>query len=159
MSTTYSFTAAVDVVFDKLTDPDFLVERCVAFGEKDIQCDAESDGRKTTVVLSRTIKQDLPAFLAKLFGAENRTVMKETWEDIGTSKIGNYSLDVQGQPVTLTAKFKLKPTQNGCEYTIDYSCKAKIPLVGGKVEDFILGQTEAGMRKEMDYLKQKLANA
>jgi len=156
MTAIYSFTADIEKVFDKLTDPDFLVERCVALGEKNIQCDVESDGRKTTVVLSRTIKRDLPAVLAKLFGAENRMVMTEKWEDIGNSKIGSYSVDVQGQPVTLTAKFKLKPKEGGCEYSIDYSCKAKIPLVGGKVEDFILGQTEDGMRKEMDYLNTKL---
>jgi len=157
MTSNYSFSADVETVFDKLTDPDFLVERCVALGEKNIQCDVESDGRKTTVVLSRTIKRELPAVLAKLFGAENHMVMTEKWEDIGNSKMGSYTVDVQGQPVTLSAKFKLKPTDQGCEYTVDYSCKAKIPLVGGKVEDFILGQTEAGMRKEMDYLKNKLA--
>jgi hypothetical protein len=56
----------------------------------------------------------------------------------------------------LNAKFKLKPVDGGSEYSIDYSCKAKIPLVGGKVEAFILGQTEEGMRKEMDYLNARL---
>jgi len=157
MTSTYTFSSDVETVFDKLTDPDFLVQRCVALGEKDIQCDVESAGRLTTVILSRTIKRDLPAVLAKLFGAENRMVMTEKWEDIGKNKIGSYVVDVQGQPVTLSAKFKLKSTDQGCEYTIDFSCKAKIPLLGGKVEDFILGQTEDGMHKEMDYLASKLA--
>jgi hypothetical protein len=157
MTSFYSFSRDVETVFDKLTDPDFLVERCVALGEKNIQCDVESDGRSTTVILTRTIKRDLPVVLAKIFGAENRMVMKEKWEDIGKSKIGTYVVDVQGQPVTLSAKFKLKPDDRGCEYSIDYACKTKIPLVGGKVEEFILSQTEAGMRKEMDYLASKLA--
>jgi hypothetical protein len=157
MTSSYSFARDVETVFDKLTDPDFLVERCVALGEKNIQCDVESDGRVTTVVLTRTIKRDLPAVLAKIFGAENRMVMTEKWEDIGRNKIGSYIVDVQGQPVTLSAKFKLKSTDNGCEYSIDYTCKAKIPLLGGKVEEFILSQTESGMRKEMDYLAGKLA--
>jgi hypothetical protein len=157
MTSTYSFSHDVETVFDKLTDPDFLVERCVALGEKDIQCDVESNGRLTTVILARTIKRDLPAVLAKLFGAENRMVMTEKWENIGKNKIGSYLVDVQGQPVTLSAKFKLKSTDKGCEYSIDYFCKAKIPLLGGKIEDFILSQTEEGMRKEMDYLARKLA--
>lgn len=157
MTAVYSFSRDVETIFEKLTDPDFLVERCVALGEKNIQCDVESDGRLTTVILTRTIKRDLPAVLAKIFGAENQMTMKEKWEDIGKNKIGSYVVDVQGQPVTLSAKFKLKPTDKGCEYSIDYTCKAKIPLLGGKVEDFILGQTEAGMRKEMDYLASKLA--
>lgn len=156
MSIQYKFTADTETVFNKLTDPDFLVQRCVALGEKDIQCDVECDGRKTTVVLARTIKRDLPAVLAKMFGAENRMVMTESWEEIGSTKMGSYTVIVEGQPVTLSAKFKLKPTANGSEYTIDYTCKAKIPLVGGKIEDFILSQTEIGMRKEMDYLQAQL---
>lgn len=156
MSISYSFKASADQVFDKLTDPDFLVQRCVALGEKNIQCDVETEGRKTRVTLSRTIQRDLPAVLAKLFGAENRMIMTEHWEAIGGSWIGHYHVEVEGQPVTLNAKFKLKPLDQGCEYSIDYSCKAKIPLVGGKVETFILGQTEEGMRKEMDYLQQQL---
>jgi len=158
MTATYSFNASVDAVFDKLTDPDFLVARSVALGEKNIQCDVESEGRKTTVTLARTIKRDLPAVLAKLFGTENRTVLTEKWEDIGSSKSGTYTLDVIGQPVSLSARFKLKPTAQGCEYSADYTCKAKIPIVGGKVEDFILGQTEDGMRREMDYLQKALAS-
>jgi hypothetical protein len=156
MTARYDFKTDIETVFNHLTDPDFLVARCVALGEKNIQCDVESDGRKTSVTLARTIKRDLPAFLAKLFGDENRTVMVEHWEEIGSTKIGTYSVDVQGQPVSLNAKFKLKPTDSGCEYSIDYTCKAKIPLVGGKVEDFILSQTEEGMRKEMDYLQARL---
>ena len=159
MSAAYIFNHDVETVFAKLTDPDFLVERGVALGEKNIQCDVEVDGRKTKVVLSRTVKRDLPAFLAKLFGDENRTIMTENWEELGSTKTGNYTLEVEGQPVTLSAKFKLKPAATGCEYTIDYKCKASIPLVGGKVEDFILGQTADGMRKEMDFLKRKLSEA
>lgn len=157
MTAIYVFSSDIERVFDKLTDPDFLVERCVALGEKHIQCDVEMDGRLTTVVLSRTIKRDLPAALAKLFGAENRMVMTEKWENLGKNKIGTYTVEIQGQPVTLSATFKLKPTEKGCEYSIDHACKAKIPLLGGKVESFILSQTEAGMRKEMDYLASKLA--
>jgi len=152
MTALYTFKASADTVFDLLTDPDFLVQRCVALGEKNIQCDVEMEGRKTRVILARTIKQDLPAVLAKLFGSENRMVMTENWEAIGNSWMGDYAVDVEGQPVKLRARFKLKPTPEGCEYSIDYSCKANIPLVGGKVEAFILGQTEEGMRKEMDYL-------
>ncbi len=156
MTAVYCFNADANLIFDKLTDPDFLVQRCVALGEKNIQCDVEMEGRKTRVVLARTIKRDLPAVLAKLFGAENRMKMTEQWESVGSSWIGHYTVDVEGQPVTLNAKFKLKPTDGGCEYSIDYSCRAKIPLVGGKVEAFILSQTEEGMRKEMDYLAQQL---
>jgi len=156
MTVCCAFKASADTVFELLTDPDFLVQRCVALGEKNIQCDVEMEGRKTRVILMRTVKRDLPAVLARLFGSENRMLMTENWEAIGNSWIGHYVVEVEGQPVRLNAKFKLKPTPEGCEYSIDYRCKANIPLVGGKVEAFILSQTEEGMRREMDYLTNRL---
>jgi len=154
----YFFQADVEQVFELLTDPDFLVQRCVALGEKDIQCDVECEGRKTRVEITRTVKRDLPKVLAKLFGDENTMTMVEDWEEIGATKMGSYVVEVAGQPVTLKATFSLKPKDEGCEYEIKYSAKAKIPMVGKKVEDFILGQTEEGMHLEMDYLAEKLAS-
>ena len=156
MSIKYQFSHDVELVFEQLTDPDFLVKRCVSLGEKNIQCEVEYEGRKTTVELTRTVKKDLPKFLAKLFGDENTMTMVESWEDIGANKIGSYAVEVAGQPVTLSANFTLKPNSEGCEYEITYAAKAKIPMVGKKVEAFILGQTEEGMRQEMDYLKETL---
>jgi hypothetical protein len=157
MATVYHFDQSAEVVFDKLTDPDFLVKRCVALGEKQIECEMESDGHKTQVVLTRTVKRELPAVLAKLFGDENRMTMTEDWEQVGNSWLGTYEVKVHGQPVVLNARFSLKPASSGCDYEISYRCKARIPMVGGKVEKFILSQTEEGMRQEMDYLKQELA--
>ncbi len=157
MSVSYSFESDVETIFEYLTDPDFLVERCVSLGEKDIECEVETDGRKTTVRIERTIKRDLPKVLAKLFGDENRMIMTEHWEEVGASMLGKYNVEVVGQPVTLTANFKLEPSESGSVYSVDYKCRAKIPMVGKKVEDFILGQTEDGMRKEMDFLQARLS--
>lgn len=157
MGANYFFSADVDDVFDCLTDPDFLVERCVAMDEKNIQCDIECEGRKTNVQLTRTVVRDLPKVLAKLFGNENIMTMNEYWEEVGAMKMGYYTVKIEGQPVTLNAKFSLKPLDEGCEYKISYSAKANIPIVGKKVEAFILSQTEEGMKKEMDYLAAQLS--
>ncbi|MCB1615990.1 MAG: DUF2505 domain-containing protein [Pseudomonadales bacterium] len=156
MTAHYTFDHSADEVFALLTDPDFLVERGLALGEKDIDCEVEEEGRKTTVILKRTIKRDLPKVLAKLFGDENTIEQTELWETVGSSYLGSYTAEVHGQPVTLSAKFKLKPAGEGCEFSIDYKCKASTPVVGIKVEAFIMSQTEDGMIAEMDYLARQL---
>jgi hypothetical protein len=143
-------------VFAQMSDAAMLKARCKALGEKNIQCSVEQQGRKTAVKLSRTVKRDLPKVLAAMFNPENTINMVETWENIGEVYMGSYVADVVGQPVTLLAKFKLKPCDEGCEYSIDYQCKASIPLVGRKIEEFIISQTSAGLEQEIDWLKQNL---
>lgn len=156
MSITHRFETDADTLFALLTDADVLVARCQALGEKNIECEVTEDGRKTVVRLQRTVKRDLPKVLAALFNAENTICMNETWETVGNTYLGTYVAEVIGQPVTLSAKFKLKPTASGCEYTIDYQCKAAIPLVGKKVEEFIISQTADGLSQEMNWIRQRV---
>jgi hypothetical protein len=152
----HQFNTDSDTLFSLLTDPDVLVARSAALGEKNISCEAETLGRKTVVRLERTVKRDLPKVLAAMFDAENTIRTEEQWETVGNSHLGNISTEVVGQPVTLSAKFKIKPTETGCEYSIDYQCKANIPIVGKKVEEFIISQTASGLDQEMRWLKDKL---
>lgn len=157
MAITHTFQADSDTVFALMTDADVLTERCKALGEKNIACSVEEQGRKTVVHLARTVKRELPKVLAAMFSSENTIKMHEQWESIGSTYMGSYTAEVVGQPVALSAKFKLKPTADGgCEYSIDYQCKASIPLVGKKVEEFIISQTAGGLEQEVSWLKKKL---
>ncbi|WP_372749354.1 DUF2505 family protein, partial [Litorivivens sp.] len=63
---------------------------------------------------------------------------------------------VEGQPVTIGGKFTLKPSKKGCVYSVSHTCKAKIPLVGGKVEKFVLGQTGDGAVAELEFAERSL---
>jgi hypothetical protein len=157
MTITHHFTQDADDVFALMTDAEALKQRCTDLGEKNIQCSVEESGRKTLVNLTRTVKRDLPKVLAAMFSAENTLKMKEQWETIGSTYMGSYTVEVVGQPVSLAAKFKLKPAPDGgCDYSIDYTCKASIPLVGKKVEEFITSQTAGGLEQEINWLRKKL---
>jgi hypothetical protein len=156
MTIIHSFKADTDAVFALMTDADTLIARCKALGEKNISCSVEPNGRKTVVKLTRTVKRDLPKVLAAMFSAENTIKMHEQWEAIGSTYMGTYTAEVVGQPVSLSAKFKLKATDNGCDYSIDYQCKASIPLVGKKIEEFIISQTAGGLEQEIHWLQQQL---
>jgi hypothetical protein len=61
-------------------------------------------------------------------------------------------VDAVGQPVKMAAEFELCPTAKGCVYRITHQCKCSVPLIGGVVEKFALGQVEAGCAAEFDYL-------
>lgn len=156
MSVSYEFDHDVQTVYETLTEPQFLVDRCLALGELSAECEVEEDEETTVVTLVREVSRDLPRVLAKLFDAVQVTDMVETWRPDGEGWRGTWELDVRGQPVTVTARFQLEPTSTGSRYTVSHSVKAKIPLVGKQVEKYILGQTASGARDELAYLRDYL---
>lgn len=153
MTIKYQFSANAEKTFSMLTSEEFLRKRCEIQGEIKVDCKISEKKGITTVVLDRTIRRDLPSILAKMFNPENRTIMTESWKSKGEGFDGSYEIEVKGQPVTLFAKFKLENNKKGSLFTIDHSCKARIPLVGKHVEKFVVGQIADGFNKEMDILE------
>ncbi|CAA0108607.1 Uncharacterised protein [BD1-7 clade bacterium] len=157
MSTTYKLQHDVDTVIDMLCDPDFLVERSIDLGELSADAEVEEEGSKIIISMRREVTRDLPKFLAKLFNPQQVLHLTETWQQVGDNFVGKSEFTVEGQPVKVNTDMTLKPSGDGCEYTISYKAKADIPLVGGKVEKFIVSNCEEGTQKEIDFLTKRLA--
>lgn len=157
MSVRFEFKANIDTVFNLMTDPDFLVERSLAIGELEASCEVEDSDKQTVVTMQRLVNRELPSFLAKLFSSEQRLNTKETWLRDGDNWQGTVQIEVVDQPVSLQGDFSLTAaTENTCIYEIAYKAKAKIPLIGGKVEKFIASQTSDGIQQELDFASSKL---
>lgn len=157
MALNFDFDQDVATVFNLITDPDFLVKRSTEIGELEADCDVEDYDDKTIVKMRRLVSRDLPAFLAKLFNPKQNLTMVETWLKDGEEWKGSYVVTVEGQPVTISADFSLKAKGTGSCYSISHKAKANIPLVGGKVEKFILANAEEGALLELNFAKQSLA--
>lgn len=157
MSVEFTFDHPVDVVFDLFCDPDFLVERSMALGELSADAEVEEDDSGLIVVkMQREVKQDLPAFLAKLFKPQQTITMNDQWRLVGSNYVGKGEFNVVGQPVTVKVEMTLKPKGKGCVYTVKYKPTANIPLIGGKVEKFIEGNCADGSMKELKYTAERL---
>ncbi|RNL58723.1 DUF2505 domain-containing protein [Zhongshania marina] len=157
MTVTCKFANSLDEVWAVLCDPDFRVERSIALGELSAECDIEEDDDTAKVHMVREVVRELPSVLAKIFSSKQTLEFEESWQRSKKGWEGTLVIDVRNQPVELTAKISLLETSDGCEYSVSHRCKAKIPLVGGKVEKFILSQTDTGALDELNYLKKKLA--
>lgn len=152
----FEFEHDIDAVYEVLTDPQFLVDRNLALGELSAEADAEGDGDSTVLNVVREVQRDLPGFLSRLFDTVQVMDMKEVWHPHGDGWRGEWNMDVRGQPVSIAASFELVPTRDGCRYSVAHRVRAKIPMVGGKVEKYILGQTTQGATDELQYLKDYL---
>jgi hypothetical protein len=157
MTVSFEFDHDVETVYETLTEPQFLVDRCLALGELSAECDVEEDDDCTTVNLTREITRDLPRIIAKVFDPVQVMDMQELWRAQDDSWRGDWTMDVRGQPVTISASFELVPTKSGCRYSVTHRVKAKIPLVGKQIEKYILSQTSDGATDELTYLRDHLS--
>ena len=154
----FEFGFDVRSVYEILTEPQFLVDRCLDLGELEASCEVEERGKSTVISLTRKVEQDLPRFLSKMIDPVQTMQMTETWRPDGNGGYtGDYTFVMQGQPVTITASFELYPTADGCCYVIDHLVKAKVPLVGGRIEKYIQAQARQGCVAELEYAQQCLA--
>jgi len=158
MSIHYEFDQDAQSVFNLLTDPQFLVDRCLELGELEASCDVEERGDSTVILLTRKVEQDLPRFFAKVFDPVQTIHMTETWQpDDSGGFAGEYTFVIEGQPISISATFELFPADNGCCYVIDHRVKAKVPVIGGRIEKYIQGQAAEGCVSELECAQQSLA--
>ncbi len=151
------FSAPIETVYAAFTDPKFLEQRCLDLGEISADCKVKKAGSGHAVTMKRKVERELPSFLARLFNPVQQIVIEEKWSDDGDGgKEATYHLAVIGQPVEVSATISLRPSGKGCTYEISHRAKARIPLIGGQIERFVLGQTEAGCKDELDYMAEEL---
>jgi hypothetical protein len=155
------FTAPADKVFALLTNPKWLEARCLALGELSAKISAKKSGGGVTLTMKRRVRRDLPGLVAKVLSPESDLVFEEKWSapDEDGARTGTLTMDAVGQPVKMTATFELAPSGKGSVYRITHRCKSSVPLIGGAVEKFALGQIEKGCADELAYAAEHLKRA
>lgn len=148
------YAAPAEKVFALLTDPKWLEARSLALGELSAKVKAKKGAGGVIVSMKRRVKRDLPALVARVLASESELVFEEAWSAAGADgkRTGTLTMDAVGQPVKMTATFELAPAGKGCVYRITHRCKSSVPLIGGAVEKFALGQIESGCADEFAYL-------
>jgi uncharacterized protein YndB with AHSA1/START domain len=153
MTMEQKYNAPMDKVFALLTDPKWLEARSLALGELGASVKAKKSGGSVLLTMKRRVRRDLPGIVARVLSPESDLIFGETWsaEENGR-RAGTLTMEAVGQPVKMTAEFELCPAGKGCVYRIEHRCKCGVPLIGGVVEKFALGQVESGCADEFGYL-------
>lgn len=103
------------------------------------------------------VVRDLPKLLAKVFDPKQVLNMTEQWQQKDDGYTRQSEITVEGQPVNVKTEVTLVPAGEGCVYTINYKAKAKIPLIGGKIEKFIISNCQQSRKDELNYTARKLS--
>jgi len=113
-----------------------------------------------SVVTTQVIGSDLlPAVVTQFHRGDLRITRRENWTPVIDGRAeATVSGEVQGAPVTLGGNATLVPHGDGSRLTLHTSVEVRIPLVGGKIENFIRGQLSDLLAAEQAFTTQWLAN-
>ena len=127
-------------------------------------CDYQRVVRRTVVIepvgegMHVTIDQwqrtsGVPSFAKKLVGEETNIVQREIWS---TALLGDISITIPGKPGDINGTARIAESHGVTTETVDLTIKVGIPLLGGKLEDFISGMLLRALKAEnkvgRDYL-------
>lgn len=154
------FDQGVEAVFALVTDPDYLRRRAEAAGEKNVAVQVDRDGSRIKIRIARDIERNLPGFMKKLFSSTNHIIDLQTWDTAGPTKAADWTVEIGGQKrIDLRGRLSLAPAAGGgCDYVEAFSASVGIPLIGGRVEKYVLGETESSMRQQIEFLRAALAS-
>jgi hypothetical protein len=138
------YEGSVEQIHRAFSDETYWLERLADSGADEATLDSMSvDGGGVDVVTTQVLRADrLPAMVTQFHPGDLAIVREEKWSPVTDGK-ATAAVDgsIPGAPVTLSGTAVLAPRENGgsrLEFTV--TVEVRIPLVGGKVENFIGSQ-------------------
>jgi hypothetical protein len=142
MAATYD--GSVEQVHRAFSDDDYWRARLADSGADDATLDSITrDGHGgVDVITTQTLRANrLPAVVAQFHHGDLSFVREESWSAVTDGRAtAIVKGSIPGAPATLTGTALLAPSDGGTKLEFKATVEVKIPLVGGKVENFIGSQ-------------------
>lgn len=148
----------VERVYQVFTDPSFLTEKFAAVGARNVRIvNEERTPEGYRVVVEREVPLEVPAVLRSFLGDWNAIRQSERWEDVGGEYVNELEISASGVPVDLRGSMVLRPEGEGCVNDVQMEITSQVPLVGGKLTEFVARNTRKGLDDEYAFIRDWLA--
>lgn len=149
------YPASSDVVLRMFTDKNFHTRKLDAMGLKNYKVlDHKLDGSAFRIRIERKVPMQAPGVVKKLFGAETTVTNEEHWNL--KSKTGKVLVEPQGVPIEVSCTTALTDEGKECVVSFDWTIKARVPLVGGALEKFVIADMEKRAAEETEVARSLL---
>jgi Protein of unknown function (DUF2505) len=131
------YPATPEQVFAVLADPKFQEAKCAATNALKHKADVTAVGTNTVITTERILPSEgLPDFAKSMVGETLKVVETQEWgpPERDGSRHGTVKMLVAGAPISLNGTISLVAGGAGTVEEIDAELKAKVPLIGGKIE-------------------------
>lgn len=150
-----AYDADIDKVFGMFCDEEYVKDKYTALGHRNIEIvefGESEDGLSFVIKTQRDVDVDAPGFAKKILPATNRVVQTDTWSlEEGEVINGTWKVEVAGVPANLGGNTVLIVDGDTCINRIDGEIKVNVPLIGGKIADFIGGDTVRTIDAEHEF--------
>jgi hypothetical protein len=143
MATEYG--ASVELVLQAFSDEQYWLSRLADSGVDEYSLDSLTiDGNGIDVVTTQRLRSDrLPAVVTQFHRGDLALVREEKWSPIRDGRASaTIRLTIIGAPATLSGAAVLAPAKSADSSRLQFNAtvQVNVPLVGGKIENFIGGQ-------------------
>lgn len=157
----HEYRHPVSKVWAAFTDPDFYQAKFEGIGHRNVEVIAtESDADGFSIEVSREVPLEVPGFLRSMLGEWNTLLQNERWSAGGKGDYANeLEIEARGVPAAMTGTMKLTSKGKGCVNEVAITIRASVPLIGGKLEQFVARDTEATLEAEYEFIQGYLDKA
>jgi hypothetical protein len=146
-----SYDATPEEVFAIVTDATFREQACEKTKALSYDVQVSESGGDTIVRVSREMpSENVPDIARKFVGQTLTVVQTETWHPAAAD--GSRRADVAGEisntPVTLKGTASISASGGQTVQAIDLDVKVAVPLIGKKIEPFVVDAIRSGLQKE-----------
>jgi hypothetical protein len=139
------YERSVEQVHQAFGDEQYWLARLADSGADDYSLDSMTvDGKGIDIVTTQTLRADrLPGVVTQFHRGDLSFVREETWSPVQDGQAtATVKGSITGAPATLSGAAVLVPARSGGGSRLEFKAtvEVRVPLVGGKIENFIGSQ-------------------
>ncbi|MFK4087710.1 DUF2505 domain-containing protein [Kribbella sp. NPDC020789] len=146
-----SYDATPEEVFAVVTDKTFREQACEKTNALSYDVQVSESGADTVVKVTREMaSDDVPDIARKFVGQTLTVVQTETWHTAAAdgSRTADVAGEITGTPVSLKGAANITPAGAQTVQGITLDVKVAVPLIGKKIEPFVVDAIRKGLEKE-----------
>jgi len=152
------YAAAPDAVLATATDADAVTAKFTALGAHDVEVVSRTDTADgVRIEVTRKQDVDVPGFAKKVLQPTNSIRLVEDWKRTADGAAATWKAEISPARATLTGTRTLTASGTGTTERIEGTAKASVPLIGGKLAEFVATETAKALDDEQAWIAKRVA--
>lgn len=158
IETVHAYAQDSDTLYAQFVDEAAVTAKHEKLGARDVEIiEWSADDEGASLVFRREVPIEVPGFLKRFLQPWNTVTQRERWqvEDVGLYH-ADIEVEIDNVPVRIEGTLDIGSTDEGCVNDVMLAVSSSVPLVGGKLADFVAGDSRRLIDAEYRYLKKAL---